>query len=53
MALVRLTRSIFGIWKINNTTINGKDVISKGAYGIVYKGKDVKKNVVAVKATDG
>ena len=56
MALANLTRTIKGktaTWKINTYTINSKDVIGKGAYGIVYKGKDGKKGTVAAKAIDG
>ena len=56
MALTNLTRSLkakTAVGKINNYTVNSKDVIGKGAFGIVYKGKDGKKNTVAAKAIDG
>ena len=41
------------IWKVNGYTVDPKDVIGKGACGIVYHGKSSKKQSVAGKMIDG
>ena len=53
MAFMSLTKGKTSIWKVNGYTVNPKDVIGKGAYGIVYNGKSSKKESVAAKMIDG
>ena len=47
------TKGMTSIWKVSGYTVNPKDVIGKGAYGIVYHGKNSKKEQVAAKMIDG
>ena len=39
--------------KVKSYSIDQSDVLGQGAFGIVYKGKDAKKNMVAAKRIDG
>ena len=49
--------SIFGakkhLLKVKSFSINQRDVLGTGAFGVVYKGKDGKKNTIAAKRIDG
>ena len=41
------------IFRVKSYSIDQRDVLGQGAFGIVYKGKDAKKNTIAVKRIDG
>ena len=45
--------NMFGKIKVKSYSIDQRDVLGQGAFGIVYKGKDAKKNEIAVKRIDG
>ena len=49
--------NIFGakkqLLKVKSFSINQRDVLGQGAFGIVFKGTDVKKNTIAAKRIDG
>ena len=53
MAFMNFTKGMTSIWKVNGYTVDPKDVIGKGAYGIVYNGKSSKKESVAAKMING
>ena len=39
--------------KVKSYSIDQKEVLGQGAFGVVFKGNDAKKNVVAAKRIDG
>ena len=45
--------NIFGKIEVKSYSIDTRDVLGQGAFGIVYKGTDAKKNEIAVKRIDG
>ena len=45
--------NLFGKIKVKSYSIDQSKVLGQGAFGIVYKGKDAKKNEIAVKRIDG
>ena len=45
--------NMFGKIKVKSYSIDQRDVLGQGAFGIVFKGKDAKKNEIAMKRIDG
>ena len=45
--------NMFGKISIRSYSIDTRDVLGQGAFGIVYKGTDAKKNTIAAKRIDG
>ena len=45
--------NLFEKTKIKSYSIDTRDVLGQGAFGIVYKGSDAKKNTIAAKRIDG
>ena len=45
--------NMFGKIKVKSYSIDQRDVLGQGAFGIVYKAKDAKSNEIAVKRIDG
>ena len=45
--------NLFGKIKVKSYSIDTRDVLGQGAFGIVYKGRDAKKNTIAAKRIDG
>ena len=43
----------FKMKKVKSYTINQAEVLGQGAFGIVYKGNDVKQSTIAAKRIDG
>ena len=41
------------ISKVKSFSINQAEVLGTGAFGVVYKGRDAKKNAIAAKRIDG
>ena len=39
--------------KVKSYSIDQKEVLGTGAFGVVFKGKDAKENIVAAKRIDG
>ena len=50
--MFRLTRNN-NILKVKSYSIDTRDVLGQGAFGVVFKGRDVKKNTIAAKRIDG
>ena len=45
--------NMFGNIKVKSYSVDTRDVLGQGAFGIVYKAKDAKNNEIAVKRIDG
>ena len=45
--------NLFGKIKVKSYSIDQREVLGTGAFGIVFKGKDVKKSIIAAKRIDG
>ena len=45
--------SMFGKIKVKSYSIDQRDVLGQGAFGVVFKGTDAKKNTIAAKRIDG
>ena len=41
------------IWKVKSYSIDTRAVLGQGAFGVVFKGRDAKKNTIAAKRIDG
>ena len=45
--------NLFGRIKVKSYSIDQRDVLGQGAFGVVFKGRDGKKNEIAAKRIDG
>ena len=45
--------NLFGKIKVKSYSIDQKKVLGQGAFGVVFKGRDAKKNIIAAKRIDG
>ena len=53
MAFSNIFRAKKHLLKVKSYSIDQRDVLGQGAFGVVYKGTDAKKNTTAAKRIDG